>query len=196
MSGATLEDVQARIQQLGQQRLPGLLRLELLRAALFGEGEAKGLAGTVLKVRSGMLRRSIIGKVDGDSRIILSAGDGQRVRYAAIHEYGGTIRPKRGKYLAIPVGPALTSSGVARYASPRDVPGLTFAQSRKGQPMLVQAQKAGRGKTGRAAGTVMFLLRRQVTIRARPFMGPAMKKTAEALAERLPKVLVEVISGQ
>lgn len=188
----TLGDVQARILQLGQQRLPGLLRPELIKAALHGEAEAKALAGSVLKVRGGALRRSIAGKVEGDTTITLSAGDGRKVRYAAIHEYGGTIRPKNSKYLAIPVGPARTASGVSRYASPRDVPGLTFAQSRKGQPMLVKAE--GKGKNG--AGTVYFLLRRQVRIPARPFLGPAMKKMAAALSERLPLMLVEVISGQ
>ena len=48
--------------------------------------------------KSGTLRRSIVEKVNG-----MKATVGTNVVYAAIHEYGGTIRPKRAKALRFKV---------------------------------------------------------------------------------------------
>jgi hypothetical protein len=75
---------------------------------------------------------------------------GQAVPYARIHEFGGTILPKRGKFLAIPLGPVLTAAGVAR-GGPRQYPGL-----RLNGRLLVDAD-----------GKAFFLLVRSVRIPAR-----------------------------
>lgn len=61
------------------------------------------LSGDVLNVRSGALRRSIFSNTDDDggtiTGTIASSGD---VKYAAIHEFGGTIRSPGGTaYLVI-----------------------------------------------------------------------------------------------
>lgn len=85
-----------------------------------------------------------------------SVAVGTNVIYAAIHQFGGVIRAKKGPFLAIPMTGAARSAG-----SPRNMPGLGVAQSLKGQFMMVD------GKTG----TPHFLLKRQVTIPARPFLG-------------------------
>lgn len=71
-------------------------------------------------------------------------------------EEGGTIRPKRAHFLAIPTDAA--KHGVGPSGSPRHHPGLVFIQSLKGQPLLVRPDKDGPGLT------VMFILRRQVTL--------------------------------
>lgn len=42
-----------------------------------------------------------------------------------------TIKPKKAKALAIPIGQALTKAGVPRYDSPRDVDGLKYIPSKK-----------------------------------------------------------------
>jgi len=71
-----------------------------------------------LQRRKGDLARSFLFEVSGlglDSQTEFRTDS----RYAAIHEEGGTIKPKRARALAIPVrgGPALTPAGVSRYAS-------------------------------------------------------------------------------
>ena len=71
--------------------------------------------GQILKTRSGRLKGGwsrparATGTDDNPSAVISSD-----VAYAAIHEYGGTVRPKRTKWLTIPVGRALTPTGQAK----------------------------------------------------------------------------------
>lgn len=76
-----------------------------------------------LRVRSGRLRGSIQGnvkKTGAGADVLLSAGGGAGrgiVKYARIHEHGGTITAKRAKYLTFPVSAdAFTGAGVSRGA--------------------------------------------------------------------------------
>ena len=70
------------------------------------------LSGAVLKVRTGRLRASIGSLANKDYSVIGSGvRNGKRVSYANIHVTGGTIRPKRGQFLAIPTRYAKTASG-------------------------------------------------------------------------------------
>ena len=80
---------------------------------------------------------------------------GTNVAYAAIHQFGGTIRAKNAQFLSIPVTPAARAAG-----SPRNMAGLHVAQTLKGQFMLVNDK-----------GVTQYLLRKQVNIPARPFLG-------------------------
>lgn len=84
-----------------------------------------------------------------------SVAVGTNVVYAAIHQFGGVIRAKAGPFLSIPVTPAARAAG-----SPRNMTGLHVVQSVKGQFMLVNEK-----------GVVQYLLKKQVTIPARPFLG-------------------------
>jgi len=74
-----------------------------------------------LKKRTGDLSRSFFFKTTGtmvDGNVVGSFYT--RSKYAAIHEFGKTITPKKAKRLAVPVpnGPALTAAGVNKYKSP------------------------------------------------------------------------------
>lgn len=102
-----------------------------------------------------------------------SVAVGTNVQYAAIHQFGGTIRAKNGGFLSIPVTPAARSAG-----SPRNMAGLHVAQTLKGQFVLVNEK-----------GVTQYLLRRQVTIPARPFLGVSAADTVELIgvAERFYK---------
>lgn len=95
---------------------------------------------------------------------------GTNVAYAAMHQFGGVIRAKAGPFLSIPVTPQARAAG-----SPRNFEGLKVTQSVKGQFMLVDAK-----------GVVHYLLRKQVTMPARPFLGvnAADEKEIEASADR------------
>lgn len=88
--------------------------------------------------------------------------------YLRIHEYGGTIRPKRAKYLAIPLPEALDSRGVPKRRGPRDWKNTFVAKSKKGNLLIFQK----RGKDI----VPLYALKSEVRIPAR--LG--MKKTLEA----------------
>lgn len=104
-----------------------------------------------------------------------SATVGTNVAYAAIHQFGGIIRAKKGPFLAIPVTPAARAAG-----SPTRMPGLRVWQTLKGQFVM-----------GDEKGTVHFLLRRQVTMPARPFLGASQADRTELL-----RVLQEHLQGR
>lgn len=175
----TPADLSTRLELLART-LPDQLRRALTAAALDAEAEAKQNATTVLNVRTGRLRASIRGTVEqvsGDPAIVLRAGtDGGAVPYARIHEEGGTIRPKRGRFLKIPVGPALTGAGVSR-----------LPPGRSGDFRFVPNPRGG-VLVGRD-GKVWFVLKRQVTIPARPYLAPAIATIQPRLADDLTRLL-------
>ena len=70
-----------------------------------------------------------------------------------------TIRPKKAKYLAIPIGENLSASGVAKFISPRDVPDGFFVKT--ADQLLFGYRK---GKTKRAKFRPLFVLKKEVQI--------------------------------
>ena len=95
-----------------------------------------------------------------------------RSGYAGIHEKGGTVKPKRSKYLAIPLPDALTRAGAlkGRYIgnvsgqtrpSLYGVQGLFCYKSKRGNLLLAET----RGKRGRLVN--LFVLKKSVKIPAR-----------------------------
>jgi hypothetical protein len=84
------------------------------------------LTGEVLDRRSGMGQRSIFYRIEddrGNETVTLFVGANLQIApYMRIHAYGGTIRPKRAKFLTVPLDAAKTASGVNRFSA-RDVIG-------------------------------------------------------------------------
>jgi len=119
-----------------------------------------GTTKTRLGVRTGNLRRSIRWKVN-ESRLEGEFGS-YDTSYAAIHEFGGTIRPKRGRYLAIPFRSGKTPAGV--WKSPRLFEN-TFVRKN------IIFQKRGKDKI-----VPLFVLKKSVKIPARPFINPTAEK--------------------
>lgn len=167
------------------------LRKDVATAALRAEARAKRNATVILHVRSGRLRASIRSLVEpsteGGLDLKLSAGGGREggsseVVYARIHELGGTIRPVRRKWLAIPLPPARTAAGVSRYKTPRDVPGLHFVTSKRGNLLLVKPD-----------GQPWFVLRKDVDIPARPYLRPALEEASAELVPRLAGTLTATL---
>jgi hypothetical protein len=107
------------------------------------------------------------------------------VFYAKIQEYGGTIVPKKGRYLAIPIGPALTKSGVPRFpGGPRTVQNLTFIARKGRNPLLAQRRKGG-------GITPFFVLVRSVMIPPRLGFRFWFGKT---IREQLPQAIRRALS--
>lgn len=102
-------DIKIKVEGLkGIKELPDEWRSGLVlgfrHAMLMVEGRAKssfGKAG-MIKARTGHYRRSISTKVRDTGRDVIGTLAGN-VIYAAIHEFGGTIFPKKGKYLRFPI---------------------------------------------------------------------------------------------
>lgn len=152
----------------------------------------------------GRLSKSLAMALDDTSVTV-----GSNLVYAAIQQLGGEVRPKSGKYLAIPATAGLRRSGTWPRDLPKDsmkyVPNAAIkigSHSWIG-PALVRAKSTaeerakagtqGRDKAGRFAnkaedvhltiGEVMFALVRKVTIRAQPYLRFDAAAQAFALAE-------------
>lgn len=176
----TLEELEASLRRLSSGELTAVLKKSMVAAALKGQRYAAENVRERLRTRSGSLVRSVRGtaSVTQDTvEVRLGAGGNPPLKYAALQELGGTVVPKTAKYLAIPVGPGLqTSSGVTKLR-PRDVPGLAYAQTREGQPVLVREDD----------GTVMFVLKRSVTVKGKHYLRDA----AQRLAAEVPEIVTE-----
>lgn len=79
-------------------------------------GENK-LTNQVLHVRSGNLRRSLLSPSKGVKKSGTKVFVGTDLIYGRIHEYGGTILPKAGKYLKFKIGGQFVS--VTRVKMPK-----------------------------------------------------------------------------
>jgi hypothetical protein len=123
-----LKKIQANNDPRRREQLlrPGVQRIATRTAAHIARTE---LTGQSLKVRSGQLKRSIVGIAafgpTGLPGIEVGILQGPLVPILTAHEYGTTIRPVKAKALAQPFGKrALTRAGVSRYDSPRSYPGV------------------------------------------------------------------------
>jgi len=147
----------------------------LTRGALLVEAAAKRLiyAGhdEHLERKTGHLRQSLTHRVDGPG---LYAEVGTNVKYAAIHEFGGVIKPKGHPFLAIPIG--------GRKGSPTQYKDLHLGTTLKGQYVLVDGM-----------GEVQYLLRRQVVIPARPYLQPALEQSEGKVADAMTAAVWKAI---
>ncbi len=121
------------------------------------------LSGQLLDVVTGNLRRAVyydVQETDNGSVTLTVAADSKLANYGAIQEYGGTIRPVRSKFLAIPLAAVKTGNGVARFTARQlfenpSVYGFTGAFIAKGIVF---------GKNEKTI-TPLFVLRSSVTIK-------------------------------
>lgn len=120
-----------------------------------------------LHVRTGMLLNSITSSkrisLDSAGMVVGEIGP-ENVKYAPIHEYGGTIVPVNKQFLAIPIGANRRPDGMARISTQELMNGLGKSFIRKGIIYLNEGKKI----------TPMFVLKRSVTIPARPYLSTAL----------------------
>jgi hypothetical protein len=104
-----------------------------------------------------------------DVGVIRPGTDAKTLAYARVHEHRGTtiIKPKRAKYLAIPLDDAKTARGVAR-GGPRDFADTFVKRSKAGNLVIYQ---------DRADQIVpLFVLVRSVRVKGRPALRPTAKE--------------------
>ncbi len=106
------------------------------------------LTGQALGTRTGFLKKAVGGWMEGPLDGVVGVREGSGVdKYKwLLGDEQKTITPKRGKFLAIPIGEALTPAGVvkAKFASPRLVDDGFFIRS-KGK-LLFGYKRGKRGK--------------------------------------------------
>jgi hypothetical protein len=121
----------------------------------------RNLGGSILNTRTAHLKRNVGYKAvesEGTHGIVIGTGPdvGKReVKYASIHEHGGTIRPKRVKNLTIPLGS--TKGTVAMHPEALSPKGrLNVMKTRTGK--LIIFARTARGIKP------LFLLKKEVRI--------------------------------
>ena len=111
-----------------------------------GKVSSEYLSGQALKRRTGQLARAIDGWMEGPLEGVVGVKPNSAVeKYKwLLGDEQKTILPKRGKFLAIPIGENLTGAGIARFSSPRQVPDGFFV--RTGGKLLFGTKRGKRGK--------------------------------------------------
>ena len=132
-----------------------------------------------LAMRSGHLAHSLgVKHINTGARTGIIGLIGGGVPYAAIHERGGVILPKRAKNLAIPVGSAKNKSGVSRFGGgPRSAGDLKLIVNRRtGNKLLVRATRIQVDKLvgfgAKRSKLVPKLFKRGKTYFGKPFNSP------------------------
>lgn len=123
-------------------------------------------------VQRGALRRAIDKTPTKNGVCIVHTSN---LRYAPVMEYGATIRAKSGRAIPVPVSMTArrileSSKGGLRNSG---VP-MTMIK-RRGKPPLLVRHIVSKGKNAsRLRGSeILFVLKKSVTIKPRPFMAPA-----------------------
>jgi len=137
--------------------------------------------------RSGQLGRSLKGTVNISGGHIQGKLTTDAV-HAPTHEHGATIVPKRVQWLTIPTEFAKTAAGVTRGGA-RTFSNTFFLKPGKGRTNPLIMQKQGKEVIP------LFVLKKSVTIPARPFMRPSAMQTKKYIEEEIPKRIKRAMKG-
>ena len=164
--------VESKLDQVERALGEAALRAGLSAAGNLVEGYAKlnvrarGLIDTGNLVNSIQTGEPEVSGLSGEIEV------GTDVEYAKIHEYGGTIVPKKAKFLAIPITDA------ARRQGPREFPGKLHVVATDTKTSRITMHSA---VLADEAGTPQYALVRSVTIPARPYLRPAIDEHRSAI---------------
>lgn len=149
-----------------------------------------GTGTQTLSRRSGKLTDSIMKSVEvrGQTFATLQGFIGAMVPYANIQEMGGTITPKKSKFLAIPLAAALNSKGVPLKPGPRSWANTFVAKSKAGN--LIIFQKRG------ASIVPLYVLKTSVTIPPRLGFRKTLEVGIPYFVDRVMDQLVKDIIGK
>lgn len=172
------------------------------------------LSGQMLKVRTGAGRRSIFHRLEADELsgdvVVVVGADLGTARYMRLQALGGIIRPKRGRYLTIPIGEAKTASGVPRFTAREliDDPGsfgydstffhkqVLFGVKGRFRRQTVEGQRVSVRQGSLGTAVPLFVLRTSVTIPSHNYLIAARDQLKPAVADELRGIgqaLVDVL---
>lgn len=103
-----------------------------------------------------------------------------------IHEYGGTIMPREGQYIFVPLPGALKADGTPKKLNPRQWQNTFIAESRRGNLLLFR-------RVGRKLEP-LYALKPQVKIRPRLRLVKQMKRNLPEFADRTLEALFDAIT--
>jgi phage gpG-like protein len=140
--------------------------------------------GSPLQVQTGTLRASYSSRVFNVSSGVRGVV-GSPVQYAAIHEHGGRITPKRARALTVPIAPETKR----RKAS--DFPGMFVWKHHEGEggAYLVLPTPGGGFK-------LMFQLRRSVFIPPRRYVSQALRTTGPKVVALVGNKIGQTVQGR
>ncbi|MCJ8342472.1 MAG: phage virion morphogenesis protein [Cetobacterium sp.] len=119
-----------------------------------GQTWKKNRRGGQILAKTGILKQSFTTYIHGNI-----ASVGTNIPYARIHQYGGTIKPKRGKYLAIPINRKVEGS------SPKDFTDTVCIKAKNALYIVRKIDKKGKNLE------FLFKLQKEVIIPERKFLG-------------------------
>lgn len=196
-----------------------ILRVEIQRASRSGlrQGLALIRGGIQETIRDTFRHKSAGGLMQSVRANVFEEGDelsGLLVvdkKYAGIHEFGGTIRPREKKALTVPIAP----EAVGRRAA--DFPNLIFIKRGAGKPPILAIelfkqtkvrQIATDPRTHRklfgvrqgAAGTAraikpLFILLKSVDMPARPYFFPTIKERLQEIPKAIRQQIDAALKG-
>ena len=190
-------EIDARDAKAALDRVPAALQKRLFPVlnrwglGVVGHIKANKLDGQVLNHRTRTLSRAVFHRVEesGEEGTLEVGVDLAKAPYGRVHEYGGTIRPKTAAHLTIPIGRALTASGVARFrarqviASPASF-GFASTFARNG---IIFGTNKG------AAPSPLFVLKDSVTLKARPYLSTGWNDKYEWGLSLLDEAIDEIV---
>jgi len=152
--------------------------------------EENYLTGQALRARTGLLRASIMGGLIRAFEAVVGVAPGSGVMDYAwlLTDEEKTIVPKRAKYLAIPIGENRTGA-VAKYGSPREVPGGFFVRTRTGA-LLFGVKRGKRGKF-----RPLFVLKKSVFVQGSGALPDGVMDKEDDIAGQIEKRIDEVTNG-
>ena len=162
-----------------------------------GPGGKTRRGGKRLHNRTGALRRSVRVK-HYRGRTVMMVG-GRNAPHAVLQELGGTVRPRRRKYLTVPLPNALTASGAQsgkyriREKDGKFVTdaGPTFVMRSKRGNLLIGVRRKNRKKVV-LSRDLLYVLKREVTVPPRLRAWETARLDSEvgrALLKRLPAAI-------
>lgn len=151
-------------------------------------------AGNQLHRRTATLARSAFQRVEVGAGVDLVGRVGfdlAKARYARAVTMGATITPKQASYLTIPVGEALTRSGVARFGAREFIEQTRAAGSHGGGgewhgftgSFVNKNRTAIMGIRPGGAVEPVFLLRKSVTLPVRDVLGETVRENATRIQD-------------
>lgn len=142
--------------------------------------------GQTLRDR-GSLYKSIDYAVLSTGTIIVfvnpALGGNEVMKYAMIHNFGGTIKPKTKKFLTIPVHPLAKGRSVAQMSSYFKI--VFFVPGAGGKAPVIMGRNSEKGKA-----YLLYILKTSVKIPRREYMGISADYLAE-MRQKARKMLAE-----
>lgn len=165
-------------------------------------GPSPSAPGSPPGVDTGTLRNSITFASPESLGTNLRAAFGTAVHYGRHLEFGAIIRPKNSKWLTVPVdrGLAQTMARKGFTGSVRSIPGLKYIPPAKGannggrlvleSSVRVNVRGPKKKTRGVSAGKTVFVLKKQATIKAHPWIRRAAESSASAASAMASRVCI------